>query len=101
MNMKTSAIERELKVARSFCSCRGDEERLDEAEAELIVLKRMLNELTGVVEITRPEGCVCDEREWGTTELPPICKEFILDSVSGNCNRCEHDKECHVGRSES
>jgi|DewCreStandDraft_4_1066084.scaffolds.fasta_scaffold49123_2 hypothetical protein len=36
-----AAIERELGIARIYAACKGDDDRLDEAEAELQQLRRI------------------------------------------------------------
>lgn len=44
-----------------------------------------------------PDGCVCNWREWdfeNMKSLPPICEEYKGNGTL-NCERCEHDKECH------
>lgn len=61
-----SALDRELKVLRGFCSCRGDDAAVDEAEAELKALRAKcadlrftLMELLGRLHAAgrRPEEC--------------------------------------------
>jgi hypothetical protein len=47
--------------------------------------------------LTIPDGCVCDWREWDWGKLdaiPPACAEYVGDG-SDNCQRCEHDPDCH------
>lgn len=48
-------------------------------------------------EVKRPDGCICDNNEWGDPyNLPPVCDKFEADHVGMNCTRCEHDYECHA-----
>jgi hypothetical protein len=44
-----------------------------------------------------PDGCVCDWREWNWAQLdalPPACAKYVGNGRT-NCQRCEHDAECH------
>lgn len=46
--------------------------------------------------VKKPEGCICNEKEWGTPVLPPVCKKYYHNpDANGNCRMCEHDYECH------
>lgn len=56
-------VERELAVARGLAACRGDDARLDEADAEIaelrgqaVVLKRLLAEELSVLRTIEPEN---------------------------------------------
>lgn len=45
-----------------------------------------------------PAGCVCDWRTWdydNRTKLPPACDKYEGDGKC-NCQKCEHDAECHA-----
>jgi hypothetical protein len=47
-------------------------------------------------EIKRPVGCCCDNNEWRDPfDLPPVCGKFEGANHDMNCERCEHDYECH------
>ena len=44
----------------------------------------------------KPDGCVCDAWEWRDPDnIPPPCAEYCGDGTR-NCDKCEHDKECHL-----
>lgn len=48
-------------------------------------------------DVKRPDGCICDNNEWGDPfNLPPVCDKFEADHVGMNCTRCEHDYGCHT-----
>lgn len=48
-------------------------------------------------EVKRPDGCICDAKEWSDPyNLPPVCDKFEADYIGGNCTRCEHDYGCHA-----
>ena len=49
------------------------------------------------VPTSKPDGCVCDAQEWGDpTHLPPVCDKYDgPEDHSTNCDKCEHDFECH------
>lgn len=64
-----NAHTRELAVARGFASCRGDDERLDEADAEIadlrgqaVVLRRLLAEALAVLRTIEPDDTCEAER---------------------------------------
>jgi hypothetical protein len=43
----------------------------------------------------RPAGCVCDANTWqDRTSIPAVCEEHVGGHYE-NCERCEHDFECH------
>jgi hypothetical protein len=39
--------------------------------------------------------CACSHEKGWTTDVPPVCKNFEPDSVTGYCASCEHNRECH------
>lgn len=44
----------------------------------------------------RPIGCCCDPGTWEDPgDIPPACEAHV-GPVSSNCERCEHDYECHT-----
>jgi len=46
--------------------------------------------------IDRPKGCVCNAEEWfDPANLPKVYESFMGDDPKMNCDRCEHDFECH------
>lgn len=48
------------------------------------------------IEATRPEGCVCDAREWSGGEIAPICRHYEpANPGDTRCGWCEHDEACH------
>jgi hypothetical protein len=46
-------------------------------------------------EKVKPDGCVCDEKEWSSAKIRPVCDKFVADGAFSNCGNCEHDRECH------
>ncbi len=46
-----------------------------------------------------PRGCKCDPDEWGTIEIPPVCRRYtpLHDVDHADCERCEHPESCHGG----
>jgi hypothetical protein len=42
-----------------------------------------------------PDGCVCNPLTWDKDVIPPSCAEYVGNGRT-NCERCEHDKECHT-----
>ena len=72
-------VERELAVARSLAACRGDDVRLDEADAEIadlrgqaVVLRRLLAEALAVLRTIEPDDT--DEAE----RLESLCAAMAL-----------------------
>ena len=55
--MSGGFVERELAVARGLASCRGDDARLDEADAEIAKLRAERNALLEVLELAVESGC--------------------------------------------
>jgi hypothetical protein len=49
-------------------------------------------------EAEMPEGCVCSPRDWGAYILE-ICPEYVGDKPT--CERCEHERGCHLGATAS
>lgn len=48
------------------------------------------------VAIDKPAGCCCNPGEWRNPDkIPPVCESFVGDT-NVNCQRCEHDLECHT-----
>ena len=45
-------------------------------------------------EPSMPDGCVCDPNEWGDN-VPAPCAEYLGDGQQ-HCNRCDHDRACHM-----
>ena len=41
-----------------------------------------------------PVGCKCDLTEWNA-DPGPICAAYDDGEGWGNCNKCEHLRECH------
>ena len=89
-SMKTRGfVERELECARALSSCRGDDARLDEADAELADLRQnvaewrneraaMLGEITAVLEIL--DGVA---RQWGDEGVFRRCRDRLRVLVQG------------------
>ncbi len=44
-------------------------------------------------EAQMPPGCICPPSEWGE-EVLEVCSQYI-GMAGKNCERCEHDLECH------
>ena len=72
-------VERELAVARGLAACSGDDERLDEADAEIaelrgqaVVLRRLLAEALAVLRTIEPDDS--DESEL----LESLCAAMAL-----------------------
>jgi hypothetical protein len=42
---------------------------------------------------SKPDSCVCDVHTW-TNEIPEACEKFEGEK-GANCEKCEHDEECH------
>lgn len=72
-------VERELAVARGLAACRGDDARLDEADAEIaalrgeaVVLRRLLADALAVMRTVEPDDT--DEAE----RLESLCAAVAL-----------------------
>ena len=72
-------VERELAVARGLAACRGDDARLDEADAEIaalrgqaVVLRRLLADALAVLRTIEPDDT--DEAE----RLESLCAAVAL-----------------------
>jgi len=72
-------VERELAVARGLSACRGDDARLDEADAEIanlrgqaVVLRRLLADCLSVLRSIEPDDT--DEAE----RLENLCAAVAL-----------------------
>ena len=72
-------VERELAVARGLAGCRGDDARLDEADAEIadlrgqaVVLRRLLADALAVLRTIEPDDT--DEAE----RLESLCAAMAL-----------------------
>ena len=50
------------------------------------------------VALVRPSPhCCCEVREWSDpSNIPPVCDGFEGADGQANCQKCEHDKECHA-----
>jgi len=46
---------------------------------------------------TKPDGCVCDPRDWYSLKpIPPICKTWRPStSNTRTCFTCDHEEGCH------
>lgn len=72
-------VERELAVARGLAACRGDDARLDEADAEIaelrgkaVVLRRLLTDALAVLRTIEPDDT--DEAE----RLESLCSAVAM-----------------------
>ena len=76
--MSGGFVERELAVARGLASCRGDDARLDEADAEIAKLRADNDALRAELrEITTAQA-------WGFSELMVMA---ALDKYRGQLDR--------------
>ena len=45
--------------------------------------------------VDAPKNCVCNVAGWDNpAKIPPVCAKFV-GTPGQNCDRCEHDEQCH------
>lgn len=70
------------------------------AEAILAIVEQLANrvrELEANAGLARPEGCVCEPKEWGGSIDYAVCSAFERCLRPDVCHCCEHSVRCHNG----